>query len=76
MLGIIVKLVLSVLIISGVGCAVTCVCAKLVPQLKNNEIFYVIDFIFTIAFTIALVISIICLIVLGLYGSLYFIWSF
>lgn len=71
MLGIIIKLVLSVLIISGVGCAVTCVCAELAPQLKNNEIFYVIDFIFTIA----LVISIICLIVLGLYGCLYFIWS-
>lgn len=71
MLGIIIKLVLSVLIISGVGCAVTYVCAELVPQLKNNDIFCVIDFIFSIA----LVISIICLIVLGLYGSLYFIWS-
>ena len=43
MLGIIIKLVLSVLIFSGVGCAVTCVCAELAPQLKNNEIFYVID---------------------------------
>ena len=37
MLGIIIKLVLSTLIVSGVGCAVTCFCAELAQQLKNND---------------------------------------
>lgn len=71
MLGIIIKLVLSILTISGIGCVVTYLSAELVPQLKNNDIFCVIDLIFNIALSI----SVICLIVLGIYGILYFIWS-